>query len=125
MNNKGFTLTEVLAVLVVISLVAIIAINGLGKTLSISKEESYNIMKKNIISASYNYINECTTGTITCDFSFDKNNKFNAGILKEKGYFKSMNSQLDGKDLSNCLIIEATRKNGVIVSNLHDNCYEK
>ena len=49
MNNKGFTLTEVLAVLVVISLVAIIAINGLGKTLSISKEESYNIMKKNII----------------------------------------------------------------------------
>ena len=76
MNNKGFTLTEVLTVLVVISLVAIITING-------------------------------------------------SGILKEKGYFKSMNSPLDGKDLSNCLIIEATRKNSVIVSNQHDNCYEK
>ena len=124
MNNKGFTLTEVLCVLVVISLISFIAIKGIGKTLSISKEESYKLMKNNIISSSYNYINECTTGTISCDFSFETNNKFSAKVLKEKGYFKNMNSPIDGKDLSECLIIEAKKENGVVITNLLDECYD-
>ena len=80
-------------------------------------------MKNNIISASYNYINECTIGTIACDFSFENHNQFPAKVLKENGFFKNLKSPIDGKDLSNCLMIEAKKENGVIVSNLLDNCY--
>lgn len=123
MNNKGFTLTEVLSVLVIISLITIIAIRSFGNTLSLNKEEAYNIMKKSIIKASYSYIEECVSKTIKCDFSFENKNYFNAKILKENGYFKNLNSPIDGKDLSNCLTIEATKKNGVIIANLKDNCY--
>ena len=124
MNNKGFTLTEVITVLVIISLIAIIATKGIGETLSISKEESYKLMKKNIITSSNNYVKECMASTITCDFSFEENNSFPVKVLQEKGYFKNMNSPIDGKDLSNCLIIEVKKENGVIISNLLDKCYD-
>ena len=123
MNNKGFTLVETLAVIVIISIVTIIAAHSFGKTLSINKEEAYKIMKTNIIKTSETYIKECISGTIPCDFSKKKNNVFPAKVLKENGYFKDLNSPIDGKDLSNCLVIEIKINNGVIVSNLQDNCY--
>jgi prepilin-type N-terminal cleavage/methylation domain-containing protein len=34
MNNKGFTLTEVLAVLIIISIALLVTANEIGKTLS-------------------------------------------------------------------------------------------
>ena len=122
-NNKGFTLIEVLSVLSIISLVLIAVIHNFGTTVSISKEESYKIMKSNIISASNDYIQECTAGIVDCDFSFDNNNIFSAKILKEKGYFKNFKSPIDGKNLEDCLIIKATKENGVIKSSLEDKCY--
>ena len=123
MNNKGFTLIETLTVIVLISIVTIVASQSLGKTLSINKEESYKIMKNNIIKASETYIKECIAGTISCDSIKESNMKFSVKILKEKGYFKNLNSPIDGKDLSNCLIVETKIENGVIISSLQDNCY--
>ena len=41
MNNKGFTLTEVLAALVIISIALIVVANEIGKTLSVTNNESY------------------------------------------------------------------------------------
>jgi len=123
MNNKGFTLIEVLSVLVLISTVTIIVLTSINSTMSISKEESYKVMKNNIISAGYNYINECNSKQIECDFSFENNNRFSAKQLQNSGYFKDLNSPIDGKDLSNCLTLEATKLNGVIVVDLIDNCY--
>ena len=94
-----------------------------GSTMSASKEETYKLMKNNIISVSYDYINECKLGTIECDFSFDSNNKFNAKVLQNFGFFDNLKSPIDGKDLSDCLILEATKSNGVTVINLIDSCY--
>lgn len=122
-NNKGFTLIEVLSVLSIISLILIAVIHNFGTTVSISREESYKIMKSNIISASNDYINECIAGIVECDFSFENNNSFSAKVLKEKGYFKNFKSPIDGKNIEDCLIIEAKKENGVIKSNLKDNCY--
>ena len=122
-NNKGFTLVEVLSILVLITIVLVITIRSFSNTLSISKEESYRIMKNNIISASNDYINECIAGIVECDFSFENNNSFSAKVLKEKGYFKNFKSPIDGKNIEDCLIIEAKKENGVIKSNLKDNCY--
>lgn len=123
MNNKGFTLIEVLSVIVLISIVAIVTITTFGTTMSASKEEAYKLMKNNIISASYDYINECNLKTIECNFSFETNNKFNAELLEKAGFFSNLESPIDGKNLGSCLVLEAIKSNGATVINLVDNCY--
>ena len=75
------------------------------------------------MSAGYDYINECKLGSIECNFSYEFNNTFQAGTLRNVGLFTNLESPIDGKDLSSCLILEATKSNGVIVVNLIDNCY--
>lgn len=122
-NNKGFTLIEVLVTLVLVSIVVGIGVMTIGKSLSVSKEESYKLMKNNIVSAGYDYISECALGTIVCDFSFESNNTFKARTLYNFGFFKDLKSPVDGADLGDCLVLEATKSNGVTVINLIDNCY--
>lgn len=123
MNNKGFTLIEVLITIVIITIVITSVVTTIGTTLSASKEETYKLMKNNIVSVSYDYINECNLGSIECDFSFEAKNTFNAKVLQNAGFFNDLKSPIDGKDLSYCLILEATKSNGVTVINLVDNCY--
>ena len=125
MNNKGFTLIEVLCILTIIALVFTIAIKTAGSTLSARKEDTYKLMKNNIVSAGYDYINECKAKTIQCDFSFEDKNTFPVAVLKEMGYFSNLESPIDGKDLSSCLLLEATNSNGVTVIDLIDNCYNE
>ena len=123
MNNKGFTLIEVIITLVMISLLTITISGIINKTLASSKEETYKIMKKNIVTASHNYINECKAKTIDCNFSYDDNNVFYAKVLEENGYFKNLKSPIDEKYLGNCLKILVTYDNGTSVIDIEDNCY--
>ena len=122
-NNKGFTLIEVLGVIILISIIGGVAISTVGSTVSSSREESYLIMKDNIVSAGYDYINECALGSLQCDFSYDNNNTFWAKDLQNAGFFDNLESPIDGKDLSECLLLEAVKSNGVVVINLQDSCY--
>ena len=122
-NNKGFTLIEVLGVIILISIIGGVAISTVGSTVSSSREESYLIMKDNIVSAGYDYINECALGSLQCDFSYDNNNTFWAKDLQNAGFFDNLESPIDGNDLSECLLLEAVKSNGVVVINLQDSCY--
>ena len=123
MNNKGFTLVEVLSVLVLISIITVCVFATINSTMSVGKEEAYKLMKNNMISVSYDYVEECELGSIQCDFSFEKNNTFSAKELQNTGFFTNLESPIDGKDLSSCLIFSATKSNGVTLINLIDNCY--
>ena len=122
-NNNGFTLIEVLGALVLVSIVVVVGVMTFGETLSVSKEEAYKLMKNNLVSAGYDYISECELGTISCDFSFISNNTFKARTLYNFGFFKDLESPIDGADLGDCLVLEATKSNGGTVINLLDNCY--
>lgn len=123
MNNKGFTLIEVLAVLVILSIATFFVVTEVGSAFGVGSKEAYKLMKNNIISASYDYIEECVAGTISCNFSFDNNHRFVANTLKNSGYFQDLDSPIDGKDLGECLIIDAKKENGVILVDLIDECY--
>ncbi len=52
MNNKGFTLIEVLAVIAIIAILGLIAVPGVLNSINNSKDESYRIMISNIKTAS-------------------------------------------------------------------------
>jgi len=123
MNNKGFTLIEVVITVVIISLVLFITTNLLSNTLAASENTTYKLVKNNIVSASYEYVRECTNGIMECNFDFDDNNTFKASVLKQYGYFDDLNSPIDNKDLGECLILKATKDNGVVVIDLEDKCY--
>ena len=83
----------------------------------------YKLLKNNIVSAGYEYVSECTNGILDCNFDFNDNNKFKAGVLKQYGYFNNLNSPIDNKNLEDCLILEVTKDNGVVVIELEDKCY--
>lgn len=123
MNHKGFTLIEVLGVFAVLGILIVFVLGSVGSTVSIGKNDAYKLMKKNIISVSYDYVNECVNHVIECDFSFSDNNRFSAKVLEDIGYFKNMKSPIDGKDLGECLFLEAKKENGVVVVDLFDECY--
>lgn len=122
-NNKGFTLIEVLITIVIISLILLITTNLISNTLAASENTTYKLLKNNLVSTSYKYVEECTNNLIECNFDFQNNNTFTASVLKQTGYFNNLNSPIDGKDLSDCLILTATKNNGVVVIDLKDECY--
>ena len=62
LNNKGFTLVEVLAVIVILGIIAGIAAPNVLSTINNSKNKSYDIMISNIITASKSLYEEVEYG---------------------------------------------------------------
>lgn len=101
MNNKGFTLIEALAVIVLLGIVLAIGGYSVANYLSDSKEKSLHILRDNIKSAMINYYNECkylSTSDAICKkdndggeekiFVIDSNNTLSTtvGSLVEFGF---------------------------------------
>ena len=124
MNNKGFTIVEVLVAFVLISIVLVFLTKEIGSTLSITKKESYELMKENILKSASIYIKECTSKQLDCNIQWENNQTtFEANILKENGYYKNLKSPIDNKELGKCLIIKVTKTNETTKEIIIDNCY--
>lgn len=107
MNNKGFSLIELIIVISLIAVVSIIIVN-LGKsTLSLTEEEAYKIIQTNIINATGKYILECENKLIECSYKWNDNKtSIKASNLIEAGYFDTIINPINNKDISDCLVIE-------------------
>ncbi len=110
MNNKGFTLIEMLLTITMIALIVVVVSFSINSTLSISKEKSYNILKNNIINMTNMYIMECEANTINCSNDYvwnDNKTSFYANKLVLRGYFsqEELINPINEKDISNCLIV--------------------
>ena len=103
MNRKGFTLIELLAVIILIAIVSVIVVPSVLNSVEKSKEASYNMLIKNIITASELYYQECEYGDLSnekygiyaCGIS---NNEINTslGALANTGMLKV--NDLDAED---------------------------
>lgn len=130
MNNKGFTLIEVLCVIFLISIFFFGSFMVINNTFSITNEKAYEIVKEDIITQTKTYINECDNNIINCpnDYKWVSDNdnmitNINLSILKKYKYFNTDNfiNPITNKDISNCLnIIVIKNKYSNIEVNLDD-----
>ena len=117
MNRKGFTLIELLAVIILIALIAVLIVPNVLDTLNKSKEESYQILVKNIVTAAENYYTECENGDLSnktkygsyaCQITITKvksNIKDDNGITSNKVTYK-----VEASSGNNCPTTEEYKK---------------
>ena len=110
LDNKGFTLVELIATIIVLSIVL-----GIGAYLMIglienSREKDYELLIKNINSAVELYYQECKYGNV----GYDCQNEITLGFLVTNGYLKGNSEDNENKfilvnpkdnvNISNCKI---------------------
>lgn len=136
MNRKGFTLIELLAVIVLISIIMIITVPNVVEYVKSSKETSYKILIKNIVTSAQTYYEECEYGNLSeLDYEDDKaciinDNSIettlgtlaNLGFLPTKETYENSNKRkvsnpINNQDISECNITITKTKNEVTDSN--------
>lgn len=65
MNRKGFTLIELLAIIVLIGIVGVITVPNVLDAVGASRNASYKMLIKNIVTAAENYYMECEYGDLS------------------------------------------------------------
>lgn len=106
MNKKGFTLVELLAVIVVLGLISLLTVPTVGKIIRDNREKTANVNIDTILNAAYDFVQrnpsylpnniDGTTGT-----KILLNDLITAGLIKED----MVNPKTDSKYNKNCEII--------------------
>ena len=108
LNNKGFSLVEVLAVVVILGVIATIMIPTIGSVINQNKEDNYKNMEKTILNATKLYVSD-NRYSISLGGSCSENDgirtitKINDVIIDNSQI--SLSSLLEGKYLSSSKII--------------------
>lgn len=129
MNNKGFTLIELIATLVLLVLVMGLGAISITKTIENSKTKDYELLIKNIKDASEVYYQECKYGNIDSNIinGCDDLDNVELGTLVKYGYLTG-NSKIndgtnkytlvnpnDGESIIDCIIkINYDKDNGKV-----------
>ena len=142
MNNKGFTLVELLATILVLALVMSIGTFSVLAILKNAKEKNYNLLLNNIKDASELYYQECkyansNNSGITCNLT-----KTKLGDLVKYGYLKgnstvkvsnnikekdkyTLVNPINDQNIENCYISVEYISNKIVVTaaaNSNSNC---
>ena len=135
MNKKGFTLIELLAVIILVALIGVLVMPTVINTTNQTKQKSYDILIKNIVTSAQTYYEECEYGNLSNKTKYGSyacimNNNtitITLGTLANTGFLsvKDVNSSnkkivlspKDNHDISNCQITITKTKNEVTDSN--------
>lgn len=90
-NNKGFTLVELLAIIVILAIIMVLAAPSMTKQIKQKEDTDQTILDKKIDNAAHLYaakyysdkIVNCTSGS--CGISFTLNNLEQDGLINLKG----------------------------------------
>lgn len=108
MRNKGFTLVELLGVIVLLGILGIVIIPKVGDSITNSKETALKTQEESIKKAAYDFLIDNTefleeNDTITIKL----------GVLKQKGYLPvNIKNPKTRKNISNESLITVTKING-------------
>ncbi len=113
LNKKGFTLIELIAVVVLLSIITVIVVPKVMNELTLGKERAYEVVVSNILTASKQYYEECEYGDITCSITSNSveiplsiliNYGYLAGTNKDTGIGKTILNPKTKVDISKCCI---------------------
>lgn len=94
LNNNGFTLVEILAVITILSLLMVFVIPNFISILNRNKSSAVDIQKNMIVSAARLYVEDCSNlnnDDISCNFSTTGDNtKINLEDLVNNGYIENV-----------------------------------
>lgn len=118
MNRKGFTLIELLAVIILVALIGVLVMPSVIDTSNKGKQASYDILIKNIVTASKSYYEECEYGDLSNEEKYggyfctinDKAITINLSALANTGFL----SVKDVDDKSNEKLVLDPRNNNDI-----------
>jgi len=93
MKKNGFTLVELIAIIVLIGVISLIFIPVLDDVLKENKEKVYSTYRKNMVSASETYMidNNISVNSVEPVIYIDLNNLINEGLISKsdcQGYVK-------------------------------------
>lgn len=83
MNKKGFTLIELIAVLIVIAIIIIIAYPKINDSIKQNRARMYTEQEKRLVEAAIKYLNENYFEENVDSFSISKNTLIINGYIKE------------------------------------------
>ena len=103
LNQKGFTLIEVLAVIVILAMILLIAVPNVNKLINKSKTDNYNNLKNSIVGAAKSYISDYRYDISIIGFcsDYDKANNVKKNI---KGNNSSLVEIVDSKVFVSSLV---------------------
>lgn len=125
MNNKGFTLVELLGTIMILSIIIGISSYSIVTVLNETKKKNYELLIEDIKKASETYYQECKYGN-NCPYT----EEISLGKLVADGYLSSnsknsigLTDPVTNKDISNCIIsVEYTNGEIKITPEVGDNC---
>ena len=86
MNKKGFTLIEIIGIVVILSVIFIVAVPSLTKTLKKNEQNKYNDYIENLNIAAENYV----VDKLQAGETFNDYMEFTIGDLIDAGYIKEI-----------------------------------
>lgn len=96
-NDKGFTLVEILAVITILSLLMVFVVPNFLSLLNKSKASTIDIQKQMIISAARLYVEDCNNlqnKNVTCNFTVtDEKTIINLNDLISNGYINEVKNK--------------------------------
>lgn len=133
MNRKGFTLIELIATIVVLSLVVGISSYAITAIIKKTKENNYASLIENIENAGETYYQECkyvNNGVLECNKTDDNAYVVSLGNLVSYGYLKGNDTDnndkyivvnpLDNADISACMITISYYNGNIVINSVSD-----
>ncbi len=116
MKDKGFTLVEILAVLVIIGLIVLLAFPSIERAIKKSQDNLYNAQINNIKISARDWASDHMDSLPTIE---GDNIDITLGELQKDGYIdKKLNNPKTGKPFSNELPIRISYKDGIYIYNV-------
>lgn len=116
-NNKGFTLVELLAIVVILAVIMIIAAPNITKEIKRSEKENQNILNQKIENAAHMYTAKYYADKIVTKEEI----KFTLDDLEQDGLI-NLKDACDGKKNENIIVLEGKKYNYKGIEN--SNCYD-
>ena len=130
LDNKGFTLVEVLAVVVILSILGGIAINGVLSSINSSKEASYSLLVNNIKSASRSMYEEVENKKILSSdidlYNYDlEGNVLDSVVISDSSITTNLQSLVNNGFLTSvsnkCVDLNCPNQNSKLILNPRNN----